>query len=86
MYNNNYKDILNSKKSKLMDLLEILNKSIDQKISSYKNEINILTQEKEKNKIDEKYKKQKNEELDNLKSELNNILLDINNIILNITK
>ena len=67
MYNNNYKDILNSKKSKLMDLLEILNKSIDQKISSYKNEINILTQEKEKNKIDEKYKKQKNEELDNLK-------------------
>lgn len=85
MDNTFYRDTLKAKKIKLIDALNVLGNNIALKIKEKNNVINALKQETKDTSVDEKYKTDKNKELDNLKLELNNILKDIDNIINDVT-
>jgi len=85
MDNTFYRDTLKAKKIKLIDALNVLGNNIALKIKEKNNVINALKQETKDASVDEKYKTDKNKELDNLKLELNNILKDIDNIINDVT-
>jgi hypothetical protein len=79
-----YKSALKNKKNELINTLNLLADNISKKIIEKNNIIKALNKQIEEN--NPNIFKEKNEELELLKSELENILNDIDTIIMNITK